>query len=65
MRLEEAMEIVLNAVRAPGGQPRTADQAQDIEEAADVVEAFKVKVRAICDGDEDDEYDIEGEEWKR
>ncbi len=61
MRLEEAMEIVLNAVRAPGGQPRTPEQAQDITEAADVIEKFKVKVRAICDGDEDDEYDIGGE----
>ena len=49
MRLEEAMEIVLNAVRAPGGQPRTADQAQDIEEAADVVEDFFLHTDTFSD----------------
>ena len=61
MKLEEAMEIVLDAVRSPGGCPRTPAEAQDIADAADVIEEFKVRVRAICDGDEDDEFDLGGE----
>jgi len=61
MKLEEAIGILLDAVRAPGGRPRTPEHAQSIADAADVVEEFKVRVRAICDGDEDGEFDLGGE----
>ena len=57
MNLDKAVDIILKAVRAPGGQPRTPDQAQDIADAADILEDFFIHTDTFCDG----EYDIGGE----
>ena len=40
MKLDEAVDIILKHARAPGGRPRTPDDAQDIADAADILEDF-------------------------
>ena len=40
MRLDEAVALVVDGVRAPGGCPRTPAEAQEVADAADVVEHF-------------------------
>ena len=57
MKLDKAIEIVLDAVRAPGGCPRTPDQAQSVADAADILEDFFIHTDTFSDG----EYDIGGE----
>ena len=52
MKLEKAVEVILDHARAPGGRPRTPNQAQDVADAANVVEDFFVN--NVWGGTEDD-----------
>ena len=57
MNLDNAVNVILEAVRGPGGQPRTPDQAQEIEDAADILEHFFIHTDTFSE----EEYDIGGE----